>query len=107
MGLKRVAWKGLAGNGLAVKRIYIGVLSGRGRAPKVREAGNARGWRRASGAVLKFSNKNRAIFWEISPWFAPVREPARVFAMERGPRFAWELLGYGLEAGGICGSSRP
>jgi hypothetical protein len=46
----------LASNGFAVKRIYMIVFSGRGRAPKVREAGNARGQRRASGAVQSYSN---------------------------------------------------
>ena len=84
MGLKRVAWKGLASNGLAVKRIYISVFSGRGRAPKVREAGNARGLaagKRRGAEVFKQKSSDLG----NSPWYAPVREPARVFAMEQVP----------------------
>jgi hypothetical protein len=65
------------------------VFSGRGRAPKVREAGNARGKRR--GAEL-FKQQSERSSGEISPWFAPARQPARVSANELSPGYAREFL---------------
>ena len=96
------------GNGFAVKRIYIGVFIGRSRAPKVREAGNARSQRRASGAVQRYSNKKASDVPGKLPNGMRLRGRLRVslpIKMVPGrPGSSWNG---GPIVGGICGSSRP
>src|SRR6266481_8522971 len=97
-----------ASNGFAVKRIYISVFSGRGRAPKVRETGDARSFRWASGAAQRFSIKKVSDL--VGKFPCGLRLRASLFVRLRALMFPdgrgtfWDC---GQETGGICGSSRP
>src|SRR5947207_16020220 len=73
-GIERVTYQGFESNGFAGKCIYIYVLSGRGRAPRGAEAGNARGGQRMNGTAQKDSNKKASDLVGTSPWFAPSRQ---------------------------------
>src|SRR5260370_5343201 len=73
---------GLASNVVAVKCIYMYVLSGRGRAPISAERGQRMGpAANERRGTESFKQKNERSYGSAQ-WFAPSRQPGRVCANE-------------------------